>query len=79
LDIEVISQDKKIAIIIKDNGIGRKRSSELKTMGTGKGLHIVTTIVESYNKLYNRSVSYEINDLIDEKGVGIGTEVRVLV
>lgn len=79
LDIEVISQDKKIAIIIKDNGIGRKRSSELKTMGTGKGLHIVTTIVESYNKLYNRSVSYKINDLLDEKGVGIGTEVRVLV
>jgi len=69
----------KTEITIIDNGIGRRQSQKLKTTGTGKGLSIVANIVEGYNKMNNRSISYQIKDLVDEKGLGIGTEVKVVV
>jgi hypothetical protein len=68
-----------IQITITDDGIGRINSKNLKTAGTGKGLIIVANIVESYNKLFQRSISYEIKDLVDKDGIGVGTEVKVLL
>ena len=52
---------------------------QIKTTNTSKVHSIVANIIESYNKLYNWSISYEVEDLVDENGVGIGTEVRVEV
>ncbi len=77
LKISISRQRKKIIIIVSDNGIGRKQSKALNTFGTGKGLNIVTNIVEGYNKLFNRSISYEIEDIVDEVGISLGTEVKV--
>ena len=72
-------QNEKIKITIADNGIGRKKSKELGTTDTGKGMTIVKNIVGGYNKLYGGAISYEIRDLVGEGGVVLGTEVVVLV
>lgn len=77
ISIQVVGISKQIQIIITDNGIGRKQSRVLNTRGTGKGLGIVANIIEGYNKLNNRSVSYTVKDLIGDNGEGVGTEVRV--
>lgn len=77
LEVFVRSEAKGIQVTITDNGIGRKRSKDLKTMGTGKGMLIAQNIVASYNKIYNRSISYHMKDLFDDKGVGNGTAVNI--
>ena len=79
LSIYISKSKSKIEIVITDNGIGRKQSKVMKTAGTGKGLGIVANIVEGYNKLYSRSISYEVKDLVDGSGEGVGTEVKILV
>jgi len=73
LNIHIISVDGKTQINITDNGIGRKQSKEFHTTGTGKGLGIIVSIVEGYNKLNKRNITFSIFDL-DE-----GTEVVVVV
>jgi len=77
LNIFIKKVKSKIIITITDNGIGRKQSEKLKTTGTGKGLGIVANIVDGYNKLNNRKITYKIIDVVDD--VGVGTEVRVEV
>jgi len=77
LSIYVKRVKNKITVTIIDNGIGRKQSVKLKTTGSGKGLGIVANIIEGYNKLNNRTISYKVIDLVDESGDGNGTEVRV--
>lgn len=79
ISIQVIRISNNIQIVITDNGIGRKQSNILKTTGTGKGLSIVANIIEGYNKLNNRSISYSIKDLVDNNGEGVGTEVKIMV
>jgi len=79
LSINVKSVNSKTIITITDNGIGRQQSTKLKTSGTGKGLGIVKNIVQGFNKLNNRNITYNIVDLVDESGDGVGTKVRVEV
>jgi hypothetical protein len=76
----IVKQDSdKIIITITDNGIGRKQSHALKTTGTGKRMSIVANIVEGYNKLNKRDISFEVKDLFDEEGNSAGTGVRIVV
>lgn len=56
-------------IIIRDNGIGRKKSKQIKTTGTNKGIVIITNIIRAYNKLNNRKISFKVIDL--EEGVEV--------
>ena len=79
LSINIRKSRSKTEVVITDNGIGRKQSKVMKTTGTGKGIGIVANIVEGYNKLYSHYISYEVRDLVDDSGEGIGTEVRVVV
>ncbi|MFK5854979.1 MAG: histidine kinase [Bacteroidota bacterium] len=79
LDILVKNISGNIVITIIDNGVGRKQSKILKTSGTRKGLSIVSNIIEGYNKLNNRSITYRLVDLFDDDGTGSGTEVRIVV
>jgi hypothetical protein len=79
LTIRIKRQGDKTVITITDNGIGRKQSHALKTTGTGKGLSIIANIIEGYNKLNKRDISYEVKDLFDENGNSAGTGVRIVV
>lgn len=77
LDVLIGLKNGKIVVQVIDNGIGRKLSKRKKTSGTSKGLGIITTIISSYNKMNNRSVSYQIrdNDISD----GSGTIVEIVL
>ncbi len=78
LSIGIGKQIERIVIIIKDNGIGRQQSKILKTSGTRKGLEIISNIVESYNKLKNKNITFNITDLKDGKD-NTGTEVTIQI
>lgn len=79
LDVFVRKDNNRVVILIKDNGIGRLKAKSLNIETTGKGLNIITTIITSYNKLYSRSISYKVKDMYDDKGIGKGTEVEVVI
>jgi hypothetical protein len=76
LEIDISKKRKNIAIEISDNGIGRIRSKELKTSGTGKGMEIVQNIISSYNKLYNQGITFIVKDSIELHG---GTKVLIFI
>ena len=68
---------------VLDNGIGRKKSLELKAQQTPTGnqksfgLNSVEDLVEILNLLYERPTNIQIFDLYDEAQNGIGTKVEV--
>ena len=78
LEIIMSKTETKTKIEITDNGVGRKQSKSLKTTGTEKGLKIIASIVEGYNKLNNRSISYNIEDLVNDNNKGIGTVITII-
>lgn len=67
---------------IKDNGIGRKRSAELRSKTSLKrksfGTQITSDRVDVFNKLHdNMKLSVEIKDMEEEHDATTGTEVIV--
>lgn len=72
----------KLIGIIEDNGIGRKRSSELKTKNqkthTSTGLKNTAQRVALINSLYGKSVSVSMTDLeADSKDCGTRVEIVI--
>jgi hypothetical protein len=75
-----ISQDNKyLHILISDNGIGRKKASEMsdKPASTGKGTGLMQQFFDEVNKYNENKISVAIHDLYDEQGVPSGTRVDV--
>jgi hypothetical protein len=76
-----------LMIIITDNGIGRKAAAIRKKTGlkeylkeyTSKGVTLTEDRIEIMNKLYKRTTSVEISDVLDDKNAPIGTSVIVLL
>ena len=66
-----------LKIVIEDNGIGRERAAALGSRGTGKGMKIMKTIGELYNKLYKSQIRQTVDDLRDKNGEPAGTRVTV--
>lgn len=79
LSISVKDKIEYYEIIVRDNGIGRKKAKEIVGLGTGKGLSILDQILDLYYSLEKIKISYQINDLIDEQNEPNGTEVQVKV
>ena len=75
--LKLIHKDEAYQIEIIDNGIGRKKSKELKTTDTGKGMAIVNIIIEAYNKIHQGRITYQVNDRLDEEGKVFGTIVTI--
>jgi sensor histidine kinase YesM len=79
LSIKVFIQDNQLCCLIIDDGIGRKRSRELKTenqkRSTGTGLKNTEERIVILNKLYKTGVRVMIDDLNEEGG----TLVRILI
>jgi len=73
LDISIEKDNEKVEILIRDNGVGRKGSKKFKTTGTGKGLEIIENIVNAYNKLNKRDITFDIIDL--QQGVEVMIKV----
>ncbi len=77
-------EEQKLKILIQDNGIGRKRSAELRKHKTNPhkesmGMKITKNRIEMINKLYNADASVIITDLYDEQGQASGTKVILTI
>ena len=72
-----------VKCIIKDNGIGRKKSFELKNNNHEKnnrksfGMNITKDKIEVINYLHDLNADVEIIDLYDQQNVSTGTMVEL--
>ena len=80
---ELDEMQERLKCTVLDNGIGRKKSLELKAKQTPTGnqksfgLNSVKDLVEILNLLYDRPTQIQISDLYDDAQNGIGTKVEV--
>jgi hypothetical protein len=70
--------------IVRDNGIGRKKAMELAAQSQGPkkssmGMQITQERIDMINKLYNRSTSVTVTDLVDADQRPAGTEVHLVI
>lgn len=82
IEINITSISNGYQFSIKDNGIGRKRSTELRSKTSLKrksfGTQITSDRVDVFNKLHeNSKLSIEIIDLEDNENTVTGTEVII--
>ncbi len=70
--------------MIQDNGIGRKKSQELRTK-TNEALHesmwmkITHERLEGLNKIHHSNLSANIIDMQDAEGNALGTKVEIFI
>jgi LytS/YehU family sensor histidine kinase len=80
LEIKISKKTNFLKIAILDNGIGRVKSNEYKTVKTHQSL--ATTINEKRINLLKKSTDFKninvlIKDIYDENKIGIGTKVII--
>ncbi len=77
------NDDNQLIIKVVDNGIGRKRSHELKsktaTENKSFGLQITSERMAILNQYYHINATIDINDLVDDLGNPCGTEVCLVI
>jgi len=82
LNIEFEAKDNSLLITISDNGIGRKKSKELKTQNQKKQLSIgmqnIENRIELMNEIYNSDIKIEITDLYPDREYN-GTQVKLII
>lgn len=84
IEIKISQKDTHIICMIEDNGIGRKKSRELRTK-TSESLHesvgmkITNERLEVLNKIHHSNLSANITDLEDEKKNAMGTKVEIYI
>lgn len=78
LTIRFEIKDNKLHCVIEDNGIGRKRSAELKKKGhTSTGMKNVEERIAVLNSTSRDKITISIHDLTDEHGNATGTRVEL--
>jgi sensor histidine kinase YesM len=79
LVIEVKREKSLLQIIIRDNGVGRKKTGKIshteRKSHKSFGIQLTRERLESHGKSMEQKASFTINDLHDEKGESKGTEV----
>jgi hypothetical protein len=79
LTIMIKNEVDTILLVITDNGIGRKKASELGTHGNGKGLQLIQAQLDFYNLSNKKSISQQIIDLHDNDRNPLGTKVELKI
>ncbi len=64
-------------IKINDNGVGRNKANNFEFDNTGKGLKILDQILALYYDLMKIRITYYVDDLVDNNGNSLGTEVTI--
>ncbi|RDB06229.1 hypothetical protein DVG78_10400 [Runella aurantiaca] len=76
-------QENVLRIAITDDGVGREKAAEYKSKSATKhksfGMKVTTERIELINQLYQTNTSVKINDLKDDWGIAVGTEVVVKI
>ena len=81
LNIRIEQRDAEtLAVIIEDDGVGRKRSQELKTKNQlkrkSKGMSTIKKRIGILNDMYQDRISVSVSDLFED---GTGTKVELLL
>ena len=75
-----VRDDTSLVVTIRDNGVGRKRSQELKTKNQlkqkSKGMSTIKKRISILNDMYQDKVSVAVSDLFED---GTGTKVALLL
>jgi ligand-binding sensor domain-containing protein len=84
LDIRISQSGNVIKVAIKDDGIGRTKSREMRQLSGKKnhkslGMKITHDRLELINRLHGSSLSVSINDLLLPDGTPAGTQVDIFV
>ena len=82
LRLEVSKADGFLKCLVEDDGIGRRKSAELRKAAPGKksmGMNITQDRMEIINKIYNTNTKVNITDRVNEKGEVAGTRVELLI
>ena len=83
LSLRAVKNNNTVIITIEDNGIGRKKSAEIK-MGktihkTSKGIFMTQNRIDLFNKKYTEKIKIVTTDLIDDNLIPIGTRVELTI
>ncbi len=74
-------QPDRLRIEVTDNGIGRAKAAEYKSKSATKsksfGMKMTTERIELINQLYHTQTRVQVDDLIDERGLPVGTRVLI--
>lgn len=79
LEVSLSQFDNEILVTVKDNGIGRKRSQQIKTTNQeqkSQGLKNTTERIKLINQVYKTNYKLEITDL-DSNNEDVGTLVKL--
>jgi hypothetical protein len=83
VDISFLLEEDKLCWHIKDNGVGRKKAAELKSLQhieyQSKGMKLTEKRVMLLNKTRNNQISVEIFDLVNSDNTPCGTEVIIKI
>jgi ligand-binding sensor domain-containing protein len=82
LEIRMETRNGYLVSTIQDNGIGRKRSQELKEKSTSHksvGMKITQERLQMLNEMHNSMLSVTITDLLDEQKNSAGTKVEIYI
>jgi hypothetical protein len=81
LSIRFARHGRCLQIMVEDNGVGRKRSAELRSVTGATHKSLATSItmerLEIMRKISPTQVSFQIIDLVDAEELGIGTCVSI--
>jgi ligand-binding sensor domain-containing protein len=85
VSIKVQREKENLLITITDNGVGRKASATRSKTGlkeylkayTSKGITLTEDRIEIMNKLYKRTASIEVADMLDDANAPIGTSIVI--
>ncbi len=80
--VELKKLDDFLLCTIEDDGVGRKRSSELQSKRhkkTSMGMNITQERIDIINKAYDTETSVRVIDLVSPEGEGIGTRVELRI
>ena len=83
LSIRMSLDQQQLTCIIEDDGIGRAKASTFKSrsgeLQRSLGLKITGERLALINKEKGVHTSYEIEDLVNENGIGMGTKVKLRI
>lgn len=84
ISVQIVNSGDYIKCCIKDDGIGRIKSLEMKKERNMKGhtsfaTRIVSNRMELLKTLYNKEFGLKYTDLYDSEGKAIGTEVVIII
>ena len=83
LSISISERDKTLYCTIADNGVGREKAAIFRSKSVEKekslGLKITSARLALLNGETNKGTSYEIEDILDERGNVAGTKVDLRI